>query len=631
MDIGILNLLQPYRKLLVFAAFWVLSYLSLILLARRRKYTVSGGDRLCWAISTFTLIAILMWFKVLLDWASRLKLYLVSVPALFVVFWILQFIFPDIFAEHFRNFIALIVRWLRCMVAPFSARAERTVNRWIDRLEDSVKILKIYKKIRDEVKNVIDTRFEGVWKEAGYNEDSFIKLTNYLRRKLKGLKPDFSKVGGGSAEQVKIDRWKVIKSGIERWLNESIKEFRGKAECEEFIEHLKSGSEELGLKPLWREVLSRLETEGFVKELTEATPKPQFVSPDLRGVPRPPMVIKKLRDTDEPFVGRKDELERAKSLLAQVKSFAIVGPMGIGKSRLLRRAAEELVRENRYPFDTYAVVSITKDMDIKRAIDIAVAQLASQSAAGGAADPYQRLVDAMADRRALIIFENGELLPEDISFHRLIEAVRSVGSAFILTTRHLKQAELSFPQKDHIKLEPLSEDETITLMKEHIEQHNISKISDEQLRRINDKIVRGFPVFAKVAAGAINDYLQLEPKFDIEAFMGEFRNYLPEEKVSTPDRERTLTLEALLRMSYSKLKRIERKGFRVMSMLPSWTDELFAAAVEIETADTRGIVKRLIDLALIEKGRRGSLCLRIQADGRNTRFSSGSCIPESAR
>ncbi len=621
------------HKFASFVIFWLILLLFFILTARTKKYTASRGDKICWAISLAAIFAIILWPHELASLLSHLKSYLKSITVISVILGAIiaffGFVLPDIFAEYFHSFFATILRWPRCMVAPFSAKAEKWFDKGIDRLEDSVENIKRIRTVRKKVKDVIDTKFEGTWRGSGLDEGTFIKLTNYLNKRVKEIKPDFSKEKGKSGEDVKTSRWILIKEAIMQWLDESVEEFMAKDECDVYIEHLKHGSEELGLYPLWREVLSRLESDkNLVKDPNKAnagvSPSLRFPM-DLRAAPQTPVPTRQLRDMEEPFVGRREELERAKSFMKDLTSFAVVGPMGIGKSRLIRRAAEELASKGSYPFDMYAVVSISKGMDIGGAIDAAITQLNPTASAGGTSnmDPYQRLSVAIAGRKVLIVFENGELLSRDTAFHRLIGAVKASSSVFVLTTRDSHQAERNFSPQNRIKLEPLSEDETVALMRAHISEENIGKIEDEHLMRLNRDVVMGVPVFAKVAAGAINDWLKLKPKFDIDEFMREFHSHLSEKEVAQigiDKGNRMLTLGALLNMSYSRLKPDEKRAFRVLSMLPIWTDELIAAVLEPKSADINDILIRLIDLALVENRETAVLMPEGEGEWKEHRF-----------
>ena len=105
------------------------------------------------------------------------------------------------------------------------------------------------------------------------------------------------------------------------------------------------------------------------------------------------------------FVGRRAELGRVRGLLAESRLVTLVGPGGVGKTRLALRAADELRRS--FP-DGVALADLTTVPDPP----LAAAQVA---AAFDVRDSTGRwlpasLADVLGDRRVLLVLDNCEHL-----------------------------------------------------------------------------------------------------------------------------------------------------------------------------------------------------------------------------
>ncbi|MET9343864.1 BTAD domain-containing putative transcriptional regulator [Nonomuraea sp. NPDC003804] len=108
------------------------------------------------------------------------------------------------------------------------------------------------------------------------------------------------------------------------------------------------------------------------------------------------------------FIGREEELEELTGLLATSRMVSIVGPGGAGKTRLATEAA--LLAEEAWLVE---LAAITDPADVPGAVLDALDLRGTDRPALGAAEkvsPADRLVGALAGRKALIVLDNCEHL-----------------------------------------------------------------------------------------------------------------------------------------------------------------------------------------------------------------------------
>lgn len=155
--------------------------------------------------------------------------------------------------------------------------------------------------------------------------------------------------------------------------------------------------------------------------------RPGPTAPTAAPTPEPARTRSRLPAALTSFVGREDELARIHTLLTGARLVTLLGPGGAGKTRLAVEAA------SRRPEDAYFVdlAPLAHAGQLPQAVlsALGVREVALLGPGeGGAADPVERLIGTLADRRVLLVLDNCEHLVADVAAftHRLLGACPAV-------------------------------------------------------------------------------------------------------------------------------------------------------------------------------------------------------------
>ncbi|MFO7546587.1 MAG: tetratricopeptide repeat protein [Trueperaceae bacterium] len=116
------------------------------------------------------------------------------------------------------------------------------------------------------------------------------------------------------------------------------------------------------------------------------------------------------------FIGRERELRAVEEALASssCRLVTLSGPGGVGKSRLAHEVALRALARSAYP-DGVFLVTLDSERDLGRLGDLALAAIGTQL--GDGTDPWQRLIEALAEARVLLVFDDvdGARAPEELA------------------------------------------------------------------------------------------------------------------------------------------------------------------------------------------------------------------------
>ncbi|HWD03511.1 MAG TPA: LuxR C-terminal-related transcriptional regulator [Amycolatopsis sp.] len=135
------------------------------------------------------------------------------------------------------------------------------------------------------------------------------------------------------------------------------------------------------------------------------------------------------------FVGRREDLRRAKSLLTSSRLLTLTGMGGIGKTRLARRLARETRRM--FPDGTWLI----ELADLRQGALLPQAISAGLGIRDESSDPVGTLVSHLRGQRCLLVLDNCEHLtdPSAILIAELLQ--NAPGLKIVVTSRHILRAE----------------------------------------------------------------------------------------------------------------------------------------------------------------------------------------------
>ncbi|MGV9382999.1 LuxR C-terminal-related transcriptional regulator [Nonomuraea sp. NPDC003707] len=161
---------------------------------------------------------------------------------------------------------------------------------------------------------------------------------------------------------------------------------------------------------------------------------------------RPPRRSGNLPAEATSFIGRRHELAEVRKKLTEARLVSLVGPGGVGKTRLALRMASDLGRG--FPGGAW-LVELAEVRDPARVGDTVLATLDLRDQA--AADPLARLPAHLRDKRLLIVLDNCEHLLEAAS--RLVtEIMKAAPGVSVLAT---SREPLSAPGEHVVPVPPL--------------------------------------------------------------------------------------------------------------------------------------------------------------------------------
>ncbi|MCB0211403.1 MAG: tetratricopeptide repeat protein, partial [Anaerolineae bacterium] len=290
------------------------------------------------------------------------------------------------------------------------------------------------------------------------------------------------------------------------------------------------------------------------------------------------------------FVGREAELSQLADYLIDpaCRLFTLVGPGGIGKTRLALQAAEQHRRGFADGVHFVPLVNISTTELLPTAIG-SVLQLSFNDQS----DAHTQLLDYVQSRQMLLILDNFEHLIRDL--HLIIDLLRTAPSLKLLITSRERlnlQAEwifevkgLSYPPVDRINShtmpyqgipQGLNAFGAMQLFMQRAKQVNPHfELTADDLPHLVQlcHMTAGMPLALELAAAQVRQYTLIEL---IHALQNK-GDHLSTQQLDVPQRHRNLS--ALFNSAWNKLEESERVLFSQLSVFPGSFDTQAAHAI----------------------------------------------------
>ncbi|GAB3960038.1 LuxR family transcriptional regulator [Actinoallomurus acanthiterrae] len=305
------------------------------------------------------------------------------------------------------------------------------------------------------------------------------------------------------------------------------------------------------------------------------------------------------------FVGRKRELAEIRRLQSVSRLVTLTGVGGVGKTRLVRRAAAQQHRAH----DAVWLVDLTSLTDPALVLQTVAATIGLRDDRSGAG-PLQSLVDFLVSKRTLLVLDNCEHLLDacaGLAGHLL----RAVPTLRILATsrqslgiageRQLSVAPLPIPEPDQaLTPRELQLFDAVTLLVDRATTVTPGFCVDEDNQRDVARLCReldGIPLAIELAAVQLRT---LSVGRLAERLNRRYRLLTGEHRAAVP---RHQTLHALIDWSFQLLSPAEQALWSRMSIFPGHVDlqavEAVCAGDGIEQEDVIDLIDALLDKSLL--------------------------------
>jgi predicted ATPase/DNA-binding SARP family transcriptional activator len=322
-------------------------------------------------------------------------------------------------------------------------------------------------------------------------------------------------------------------------------------------------------------------------------------APHTPAAPPPPPAL-----VEEGFIGRGAELRRIASLLEQddCRVLCLLGPGGVGKTRLARRALRELAPGHA---DGALFVSLE---GVAGADGFAVAltqALELQGSARGQATPLAAAIAALQTRRLLLVLDNFEDLAEEAALLQpLVEGCPRL--KLLLTSRVMPQGIDAWrfvleglPYPDAEDLDRLEAFDAVRLFVRHARRVEPAFSAAAEPAALVEicRLVDGLPLALELAAA----WVRLMPCSSIAAELragGELLGGAPD---GTPPPPRHASLEQVFEQSWQRLGAREQVALAALAVFRGSFDADAARAVAGRTQPALPVLAALLDKSLLHK------------------------------
>lgn len=309
------------------------------------------------------------------------------------------------------------------------------------------------------------------------------------------------------------------------------------------------------------------------------TPQPD-AAPSITVV-RPPT----LAPPPDQFFGRDGEMAALTGMLQRNRLVTIVGPGGVGKTRLSGHLVDVVAPG--YPDGVWccALASVVDDAQVTDTV--ATALRVERRAGVGLVD---RVVEFLAPKHALLVLDNCE---------QIVDGAAEISAAVLAGTKAVdvlvtSREALGVPGEQRLPLQPLAVPgnggPAVALFMERAASARGAPVSEADVPSVRElcRRVDGLPLAIELAAARVTTRTVAQIVTDVTERLADLGV-----RRGRPERQRSI--QALVDWSYDLLDEPHRRLFERMAVFAGGADLEAVAAVARETADT--VVERLQTLA----------------------------------
>ncbi|MDJ0952178.1 MAG: BTAD domain-containing putative transcriptional regulator [Acidimicrobiia bacterium] len=346
---------------------------------------------------------------------------------------------------------------------------------------------------------------------------------------------------------------------------------------------------------------------------------------DQETTPPPPPTppsrsLSNLPATDTSFIGRHEELARVEQMLTESRHVTLVGPGGVGKTRLVTELGHRVAPS--YP-DGVVFVRLAGVEDDNGVLSAVMAALDPE----GQGDSAERLIGLLRRRRALLILDNCEqvlagaaaLTRTVLGNTRDVDVIATSRRRFATAGEHVWQLR----PLGTAKTGPAGSTDAVALFVDRVldvmPRISASDLaSTDAVREIVERL-DGLPLAIELAASQCFALTPEEVASGLRDSTGSLRS-------RGPISDRHSSLSSAIEWSLRRLDPAERAAFAAVSVIPDTWDLEAAEAVIGPLVTDKGPVADLI-LALVEH----SLVTPARPEGTSARFSQLATIREAGQ
>ncbi|MFD7812407.1 ATP-binding protein [Streptomyces sp. NPDC059785] len=289
-----------------------------------------------------------------------------------------------------------------------------------------------------------------------------------------------------------------------------------------------------------------------------------------------------------PLLGRGADVRAVTGLLGDVRVVTVVGPGGLGKTRLshaVSRAAEQPV------VHFVPLAGVTADDDVAAEVASAVGTAEGRPFAGGA-DEVSGIVAALGTGPALLVLDNCE---------HVVRGAADLVRALVSRTRELRvlatsRAPLGLTSESVYALPELSLADAVELFGQRARAARPGVELDAGLVAGICRHLDGLPLAVELAAARV----RVLSVADISRRLGDRFALLRGAARDAPERHRTL--RAVVEWSWNLLEPGGRAALRALSVFPGGFTEDAAEYVLGDTVDALSLLEQLADQSLVKVG-----------------------------